>query len=480
MTDSVSDFRQVASRWIELVATFRPPTPEARKTPGRPSLGEDRLLSLSQDVRKLTQEAVPRADTLDRAALAFDELAANGFPTDPFGERYELCNQLSFVAWRHAFGLGMESESQDWLRTAEFLALEYSTETDCLSTFLFLPTAEKTEGVRASRLTRSLDVFTALAVLRRERYSRAAEVANIAVDSYRWLSRNFPEDASSEESEFFLGELAYLASLALRYVGRLDSVSEWSRRARLHFRVGPSSRLARLKVLINSVIARRDVHDYVYFRRHVPKLQKAARLYGAYRDELVCRFALAMVDKVQGRNSEALSVLREIEKEWGNSSEYSIVVRVSASIGELVALRGERDLARESIARALEVADMSREPSAMAFVWSSLGAVLLEEGDRNGAARAFRESIARYAQSGVEYLTAYMRIVLAEVLISLLRIDEAASQLRMAVPVLSRLNMIPEGIHALKLAAEVVASSLGERKQDRELVDRLQKRFGGN
>src|ERR1700682_913597 len=150
-----------------------------------PSAAE--LLRVSEETRELMLARHSTFVALDRAASLFDMLAAARWPQDLFGERYEVCMLLSFVAWRHASALNLERESQEWLRVADAVAVEYSVASDSLAAFLYLPESAKSVRLYSTFLLGSADIFAALAILRRDRTRRPNQCIDVSISVRSWL-----------------------------------------------------------------------------------------------------------------------------------------------------------------------------------------------------------------------------------------------------------------------------------------------------
>lgn len=473
MSDGSITLRDIADGWLN--ATLGQSS--GQESGDRVPLSEPdsaRLFSLSIEIRTLLDARVPDPDVLEKTGVLFDEVSTLRWGLDIFGERYELCQQLSFVAWRHAYGLGLLAESQEWFRTAELVAIEDSTASDCLKSFLFLPKREKTPSLWRTALASSVDVFGAICVLRQNRFVHTLQVSAIAAEAYEWVSENLPGDSSSSECDLFLGELAFVAALCLRQIGKRSAARRWQKKSHSHFRRCLARRPVRLKLLCERLLLDREAHNHRQVLRFGSSLVEPLRSCGMYREAQLCRVALAFSDRMLGRNEDALAACEGIFSELANGSEHGVLSRLSGNIGELRAQLGDVTGAREALKVCLEEAEMANDGPSRANACLYVGSALHELGDLDRAARAYREAVHHSLECGFEYWGAYSRIVLAETLISLRRPNEALGELLLAVPFIRREEMIPEGIHALKLLGQILNESPLPGDVNRELASRLQ------
>lgn len=426
-----------------------------------PSAAE--LLRVSEEVRELMFANPSTFLTLDRAARLFDMLAAANWPQDLFGERYEVCMLLSFVAWRHASALKLERESQEWLRVADSVALEPSVASDSLASFLYLPESAKSARLYSAFLLDSADIFAALAILRRDRTRQPKRCIEVSISIRSWLLRasesNFPHD----EREFFLGELAFLTASIHRAVGKRSISVYWQGIARAHFRHIPGNRPLRLKVYALRLLGERDMHRLRSLQPRLINISNQFGEFGMYHEQLCARVALAFVQKARGENDGALSSLLELSNECRFSSEEGILAVCLGNAAEIYGLQDDRQRSVGMFREALAAAFRSRDPLVEGSVWSNVGSQELFCGRAHSAVSALEESLSCYQRGGAGSWIGYIRIMLGEALVSADRVEDGREQILLAVPVIQRENMIPEGIHALKLLAVIAARSSDRR-----------------
>lgn len=433
------------------------------------------LLRASEETRELLVSEPGQSSVMQRAGALFDRLAGASWPEDSFGERSEICMMLSFVGWRHASALGMEGESQEWLRVADALTFECSTASESLASFLHLPQGSKSKRLYSAFLAGPMDLFASLAILRRDRTQRSMECIQISSSLYSWLLESSGESLSGGEREFFLGEFAFVAGSTYRALGFRRDSAYWLRVARAHFRKAPANRPLRLKVHVVRLLAKRDMHCFRSLRPRLSGISHRLADFGMYQEGLRARLVIALVEKTLGRNDVALDSLLDLSVELRDSSEQGLLAICLANVAEIYCLKGDAERSCVVYQEALAAAALSMDCCVQGSVWASIGAELLHS---HAAVAALERSIEYFMRGGAGSWVGYVRISLGEALISTRRFEEARDQILLAVPIVQRENMVPEGIHALKLLGVIAAQSSDGRDGLRDVLAEMQARFG--
>lgn len=472
MTNEAERVVALARDWFRGGGRSRIETSEIACSGTTDTVAPARLLQISEEIRGLLAADIPRFVALERARQLFDMIAGTPWEVDYFGEQRELCFLLSFIAWRHSSALELEEEAQEWLRTSDLVASENFAAVESVESFLFLERSQKTPALILSFLGTAFDVFLALTILRRERLASPMRVVEIATELYEWLAGTQFDYLSTAERAFFLGESAFLVSAIYRPLGRRREQERWLSIARNHFRAAPASRPLRLKAFALRLIAARDGHQAV--DRHLASTFGRLRAFGMYHEALSCRLGIALVDKIFGRNTDALSSLRSIAEECESSSEQGVLAAALSNIAEIHCLREEQDKADLALEKALAAAESAADPAVKASVWSCIGAVNVHRRLFSNAVLALGKSLEHLIAVGCSSWVGYARIMLAEALIESGAVREACEQLLLATPILRREKMVPEGIHALKLLGVLAAYDSDEREKIREMIFNLQ------
>jgi hypothetical protein len=186
-----------------------------------------------------------------------------------------------------------------------------------------------------------------------------------------------------------------------------------------------------------------------------------------YHEQLCARVALAFVQKARGENDSALAALLELSNECRFSSEQGILAVCLGNAAEIYGLQDSRRRSVGIFQEALAAAFLSADPLVQGSVWSNVGSQELFCGRARSAVIALEKSLSCYLRGGAGSWIGYIRIMLGEALISADRFEEGREQILLAAPVIRRENMIPEGIHALKLLGVIAARSSDRRDGQR-------------
>ena len=447
-----------------------------REPPYRWAITQSELVSLAVTVHRLLSSNMTSQALLNEASELFDRAANGIWPADEFGERYEICFSLAFVAWRQSSRLGLECDSQAWLRIADLLATESFAAAESLAYFLYLDDHEKTTALTARLLDSPEDVFLALAIVRRDRNRSTQRCFQAVGWIYRWLSGSSISRLFPLENAYFLGEAAFLAGLTAEALGLRVEVVKWLTVAEKEFEGASAKAPLNGKVQLLRAMRARDLKRFDDCVRSFTALRPRLTAWGMYRESLLCKLAIALVWKELGLREKALAPLLELEHETENvdPSLYSCVLSHAAQILDS---EGQERQAIGMLNKALFAAGSAGNPRVAAVAASCRGEAELDRGNREAAVDWFFTAVALSESGGSSSDLGYFRVYLAEALIATGRLEEARKQLILALPVIQRENMIPEGIHALKLLG-VVAASCDAKDGLRDLLIDMERRFG--
>ncbi len=424
-------------------------------TPNLPFYGtaspDDLLLRVSQAVSELSKEVLPSARILRRAGELFDTMAAHYWETDWFGERNEICSSLAFLAWRHASGLGMSAESQEWLRVSDVIANEPFAASESIEAFFELSSVLQTPERAGKFFRRADDVFLALASLRRDGNSspkKAAEGATLMYAVCLSMDR-FPPP----ERQYLLGEAAWIAGNGNRYLGRRSDSLKWLSLAARHFGDcnDPDPLLA--KTHLAMAILARDSHDLVRAKEAARRLASRFASWNMNREVLVCEFIECLVDKETGAIHQAIEGFKTLVDRLRKAHELVLLSAALAPYAELAFKRGDTTHALQLLAESLDAA--SGCPIVESTTCVSIAESHLELGNLEEALFWCRAGVAKAAGAGCTAPVAYYRVWLADLLLRSNQVEEAYQELMLALPVLKTEQMIPESLKAADLLSEI-------------------------
>ncbi|MEP6802843.1 MAG: hypothetical protein ABJC07_12925 [Acidobacteriota bacterium] len=419
----------------------------------RRARNEQLLLAASEIISKLLAEPPPSQEVLDRAGELFDSIADVRLIRDQFGEAYEMCSTLAFLGWRHSNALGLEVQSQEWLRVSDVLVREPFVALKCIEAFFRLPSDEQTPERTRKFLNRPEDIFLSLASLRRDRNSDPYEVLRFATLIYATCRTS--TTLAAGDREFFLGEAAWLAGNASRYLGIRREAAMWLETSLSHFTELPSGAPLVLKVRLLSCTFARDLHNVEPARRQARALAAQFQKWGMNHEVLLCTLLECLIDKETGNLASALAGLEQLVVVARECGELDCLAFGLLNLGELLVGEGQVERATELLVEAAQVAHGS--PMSEATLLFVLAESHGQFGNCSEAIRSYEAGLAKLVESGAVASLAYYRVHFAEFLLHSNYVKEAHAQLTSALPVLASEKMLPEVVHARKLMSEILS-----------------------
>ncbi len=417
----------------------------------REPTNEEHLLACSEKLSELLRESAPSFSGLDSTRNSFDLMAAEYSTSDWYGERLEICSTLAFIGWRHSNALGLEIESQEWLRVSDVLVREDFAAIDCIESFLKLPAEEQTTPRAVNFLSRPEDVFLALACVRRDRNVDTPNALRAATTIYETCRE--ARSLAEGEKAFFLGEAAWIAGNACRYLGRQSEASKWLKVSTAHFGKCPAGAPLLAKVNLNACVQARDEHNLERARRDAIALREQFVGWHMLYEAAFCSLLECLIDNEAGHSGLALSGLEQVVEELRQFGSVSLLACALHNLAALVAASGDMDRAEALFGEAAAAA--SGSPIMESSVLFSIADCHFQVDDLNEAIRWSQMGISKAVEGGCTGVLAYRRVWFAEVLLHADRVEEARQQLVTALPVLTAERMLPEGVHAAKLMSEI-------------------------
>ncbi len=435
----------------------------------------DDVDDLSVFIGECLNESRADRDLLQKISVWFDRVAEACWPPDKFGERHEVCSALSFLAWRHSSGSGMEVESQAWLRISDQLAFELSVESETLSGFLFLPRGVRSADLEALFLDRPIDIYLGLAILRRERGRRPLDVLKVCMELYDSLLKRESRGSSETERAFFLGEFASLAASLWRVIGKRNECASWLGLARQQFVRADANKPLLAKVQLIEAVETYGSHHYEKTEKELAALATVLCHFEMPRETLLCKLILAMQLKDRGENALAAPMLAEIVTDWRDTSEQACFSTAASGLAELRLAENDAPQAAELAVEALFAARASGDRHVEASAWSFIAVLHRDAANSEAAVCCLETSIRLFEEAPSVRMAAYLRVFLAEVLIENRRYSEALDQLLAAVPGIQSENMIVVGVHALKLLSMLPLTFSSEKAALRSALTLIRK-----
>ncbi|MEO8190167.1 MAG: hypothetical protein ABI682_07470 [Acidobacteriota bacterium] len=432
------------------------------------SLQGDELLApvdrigLSRRVATLLEERVPSARVLTSAAELFDLTVTQAWPGDSFGERYEVCSALAFVSWRHASELGLEIESQEWLRVIDALVEEPFTALECIEEFFELGSELQTVKRAQQFLSKPEDVFLALASLRRRRNLDPKGVLRAATIVY--LVCVDANDFRDEEKNFFMGEAAWLVGHGGRYLSNRSECRRWLTLAARHFGESLVREPLLAKARLAFSISARDRHEVGIARSAATGLRALFTSWNMNREVLICELVECILKKETGAMKEALAEFQGLIARLREGCVFDLLAAALPPYAEIRFKAGERIAALELLQEA--TCASAGMPLLECTVFMSFAESHLELGNLSAAILWCQAAVNKAVGAACVAPLAYARVWLADILIRSDRVDDAYRELLLALPLLEAGEMMEEMAYAATLLAQISARRASGTQND--------------
>jgi len=281
-------------------------------------------------------------------------------------------------------------------------------------------------------------------------------VASEAQGVYRYLIHSRTKVGVFDEYDYFLGEAALLAAMACRHLGQREASEDWLLKAEAAFRhtVAPAASLARAS--FERLALQFDMRRYDRVLEGIPALIRSFDTLEMKRQALRTRFLEAMALKDLGRLDDAGSCLESLGEEGALAEDVTLHGLVVAHHAEVLNATGRGEDAIELIRQSLTSAAFANQPLVTAHLKVAAAEFLRSRENLPTAAELYRGAIADYARVEMATQVAYLRVVLAEILLQLSRNREAEWQIAAALPAIEEQKMVPEGFAAISLLRESV------------------------
>jgi tetratricopeptide (TPR) repeat protein len=303
--------------------------------------------------------------------------------------------------------------------------------------------------------------------------SSPKQVADEARRIYRKLSDSEAPIGFFDERDYFLGETALLTGKAMRNLGELAEAENWIIRSEAAFRhiINASPCLA--NVAYARLAIRYEMRRYQEVVEHSPALIKSFERLGMLPEAAKGRFLFAAALKQSGDRVAANQVLGQLEESLSASKSYALLGQVFVEQGELLAEEGQLNEAGVKFRLAIPLLKAANRAAALANLKVVFGYTLRQQGKFAEALTAMREAAADFADLSMKTFVAYVRILIAETLLSVGRGREAEWEIRTALPIVESERLVPEGFAACLLLKE----SLERRDPDRGALTTLRERL---
>jgi len=257
-------------------------------------------------------------------------------------------------------------------------------------------------------------------------------------------------------------------------LGQRDETQRWLDRAEARFRhvVNPAPLFAAISYL--RIALHYDKGSYQDVIELTPSLIGSFNILGMGRDEAKARLLRAAALKLIGRTEEAMGELELLRGFREVEEDFSLGGRILVEIGDIHQLEGRITDALASFERASALLQQVQPTGALGDLKSDIAALLRGQNRLQDAITAYRSALQVYESLGMATRVAYMRVLVAEILISANRSREAEWEILAALPTIEEQKMVPEGYAAVALLKESVRQRKTDPNALRELREHLQ------
>ena len=331
---------------------------------------------------------------------------------------------------------------------------------------------------RRTALLDTPDVLLSVCALLKDRGVRgdAKFTLDESIALYRTIAASSGPLGTFDEKDYFLGELAYLAAAASRVVGKRADAELWLDRAEAGFRhtVNPAPLLA--NVTYQRLALRCETGRYEDVIELSPMLALSFAKLNMPTEQDKCIFLEGQALKESGHHDEAISRFESLTHGSARDRDPGLAGHALVNLADIHVSDGHYDLAAAAYTGALPLLKQANRPAAIAHLKVVMGETLQRQGLVAAAIESYRAAVDDYHALEMRTWEAYVRVVLAQALLTVGANREAEWQLLAALPTIDEEKMVPEGFVAFALLRE----SVRLRKTDLEALSNLREHLKAN
>ena len=369
-----------------------------------------------------------------------------------FDESQDLLGEFSYLAWSDELQRNRYLERDNWAARCE----KHSKAQGAVRDFLALPVESRTSAI-TDRFLREGYVRVAYCLDLKGKVDRSPAIAvDEAIGYYNWVIAQGGA-IEAEETTYLAGRAALFAGGGSRVIGRRAESRMWLSRAQDHFDRLDYAEPDLSILAYNRLALAYDSGSYELPLRETEHLKATFERLSMKDYTAKIDFLRAMVLKSVGRIGESEAVLRGVGSATGTADSAGLRGLALVNLGELAGAQGRHAEALRYFSEAAPL--VVRAPWCFSrgnFV-GSLGEVLRRAGEVEQAFACYRAALDYAASTGLSAIEAYIRVILAEMLLEQGSVAEAQEQIVAALPTISAERMVREGIAAIALLKESLA-----------------------
>ena len=270
----------------------------------------------------------------------------------------------------------------------------------------------------------------------------------------------------------FSGEIAFLTGSGARFLRLTSEALQFFSEAESYFENAPEALPNRLRVryqMLASAVEERRLAEVAY---EAPVLQTEFERLGMEEWAIKCLYLLSVVCNESSRSKDTIQISAEVLKRSLKAGSAKMEVMSLVSMAIAYADLGDQDRALERAALAMSALGRFPSPLTLAKLHWSIGRLFRNLGSLDEAEQVHRVAMAEMKQLGLDAEVAAIRLVLTEILLEAGKRKEALAELRRAIPILEKHEMVKESLAAIAL----LKKSLQDNRVDRRALVRLQNR----
>jgi tetratricopeptide (TPR) repeat protein len=286
---------------------------------------------------------------------------------------------------------------------------------------------------------------------------------------YRFLETPRRSIGVFDERDYYMGELALVAGASCRVLAKRDEARRWFDLAEASFVLAHNASAHIARLAYQRLALRLEERDFEAVLQLAPRWFDCFSRLGLREDALKCRFLEAIALKETEQLEEAKQTLRQIK----HDSQVEHFDRLAAIAGQnlfqIHAFLGEADQAMVEVSEAAPILGRLNNRVNLAKLQLGVGYLLRGQSRLAEALDAFRSAQRQFSEIEMHADVAATHLVLADILLDADQPAQAEWEIRAALPIIDRLNLVPEGIAALSLLRD----SLRRRQIDRQALRSL-------
>ena len=373
-------------------------------------------------------------------------VATLDWPRDEFDEKAQLLAPIAQLAWSQSLKRGNALETREW----EQACLKYFASQECVQQLLAMPVANWSSSV----CERFLSDRAFLLGLWGWLYSRAdvspRPVLALALVAYNWLSTHRGSAASLDEDAYLLGQFSIVLAGSSRTLGEHRKSREWLDVAETWCTGFSSADALQARIEYGRLAGLYDVHQFSRALLRIPNLIDKFEGLGLDDDVAKSKFLRAACLKERG-DREALSSFLLLKTDPVVTRQPWFKAIVLINLADLHSGAGDLRTAVSLIKEAEGLLADSGRPYAQAHFYGVTAEILRDHGNIAAAVDYYSRALEIYESVGMAVYAAYLRLMLAEALITCGRVDRAADEIVAALPIIEQEKLVREGIAAVGL-----------------------------